>query len=107
MEPLSYYFADRNPAINRLADDYGDRLERMTTGQKLLAISVLSGVLHELETVSHEVSIADYMTAILHTLDDGGNASLCESLKNLDNEQPSTVATLVMVLGIYAAEEVR
>jgi len=108
MEPLIYYFGNENAAITQLADDYGDRLERMTTAQKLLSISVLSGVLHEIEThPTEECLIENYLTALLHTLDDGDNANLCESLKTLDNEQPSTIATLVMAIAIYAAGEVR
>ncbi len=108
MEPLSYYFGDRNPAIARLADDYGDRLERMTTAQKLLAISVLSGVLHEIETHPTEAClIENYLTALLCTLDDGDNKNLCNSLKTLDDCEPSTIATLVMAIAIYSAQEVR
>jgi len=107
--PLTYYFGDRNLIINRLADLYGDRLERMPTGHKLLATSVLSGALYELEKnyPDEECSIAEYMTQLLHSLNDAGDATLCCALASLDDCEPSTIATLVMAIAIYAAEEVR
>ena len=54
-----------------------------------------------------ECSIAEYMTQLLHTLNDVGDATLCSALASLDDCESSTIATLVMALSTYAAAEVR
>jgi len=104
--PLTYYFGDRNPAINRLADQYGDYLERLAKDQKMLLINILSGVLYELATnPADEYSIPEYLFDNGIHADDVGDLGLM--FAQLDECETSTVEVLVMAIAIYAAEELR
>ena len=104
MEPLSYYFGDRNPAINGLADQYGDRLETLNKNEKLLLINILSGVLYELASnPTDEYSIPEYLfDKGIHTDDVGELRSM---LVQLDECETSTIEVLVMVLAIAVSEQ--
>lgn len=102
--PLSYYFGDRNPAINRLADQYGDYLERLAKDQKMLLINILSGVLYELATnPADEYSIPEYLFDKGIHADDVGDLGLM--FAQLDECETSTIEALVMVLAIAVSEQ--
>ena len=104
--PLTFYFGDRNPAINRLADQYGDYLERLAKHRKMLLINILSGVLYELATnPTDEYSIPEYLFDNGIHADDVGDLGLM--FAQLDECETSTVEVLVMAIAIYAAEELR
>jgi len=104
MEPLSYYFGDRNPAINRLADQYGDHLERLAKDQKMLLINILSGVLYELASnPTDEYSIPEYLFDNGIHADDVGDLGLM--FAQLDECETSTIEVLVMVLAIAVSEQ--
>jgi len=104
MEPLSYYFGDRNPAINRLADQYGDHLERLAKDQKMLLINILSGVLYELASnPTDEYSIPEYLFDNGIHADDVGELGLM--FAQLDECETSTIEVLVLVLAIAVSEQ--
>ena len=104
--PLTFYFGDANPAMNRLADQYGDHLERLAKDQKMLLINILSGVLYELASnPTDEYSIPEYLFDNGIHADDVGDLGLM--FAQLDECETSTVEVLVMAIAIYAAEELR
>jgi len=96
--PIGYYLSER--VANPLADEYGDRLERMTKAEKLLLISILAGGLHELECHPgiEEYSFLEYcqdseMPADLI-------ASVNPLLQQFDEYDSSTVETILLVLAM-------
>jgi len=94
---LGFYLSQR--IAQPLADEFGDRLERMTKAEKLLLINILSGVLHELETTLVEsYTAAEYIFMQGINLDVVGN--LMPLLERFDEHDSSTNQTIVMVLGL-------
>ena len=82
-----------------LAAEFGDRLERMSKTEKLLLINILSGVLHELESIRVEsYSAAEYIHEQGIHPDVVGN--LMPLLERFDEYDSSTNQTIVMVLAL-------
>ena len=94
--PIGYYLSQR--VADPLADEFGDRLERMTKEIKLLLINILSGVLHELAVYPNisEYSFIEYCLDLEMPAD--RRTSVMPLLRQFDGYDSSTIETILMVL---------
>lgn len=103
MKPITYWLPTR--VANPLADEFGDYLEHMPKNLKLLAINVLSGVLHEMETnPCEEYSSAEYV-AQMGIVPSDVTPAFQKTLDTFDQYDCDTIESLVMVLAIAVAEQ--
>jgi len=105
-KPLGY-FVSGSPAIDALAQKYGQQLQNMGLDEKLLAIKAISGaLLDSLVRRDCEPSIEEQ---ILHHIDDGDpvDQGLQESLAALDGCDERQCLSLLTALVAYANEEFR
>ena len=103
-KPLHYYLT--GSAADRLADEYGEFLEHMTKDQKLLMLSILSGVLYYMEiNPCEEYSIDEHIQAQPAPIKESIGDAFYGTMTQLDECESSWIAMLAMVLAVAVTEQ--